>query len=217
MITLEGPRLPARSGRTRHLVVLLHGYGADGRDLIDLGSLWAAMLPDAAFVAPHAPQPCGEAPVGRQWFSLASRDPDALRRGARAAAPSLDAFLDAERDRNGLRDADVALVGFSQGAMMALHVGLRRQAAPAAVVGLSGRLVEPPLAGIGRPPVLLIHGALDDVVEPDALLAAVQALTAADVPCTWHLASKLGHEIDADVAGRAAAFLAAAFGAADTS
>ena len=213
MIQLDGPRLPARAGRTRRIVVLLHGYGADGRDLIGLGSLWATMLPDAAFVAPHAPQPCGEAPVGRQWFSLASRDPDALRRGARAAAPCLDAFLDAERDGSGLRDADVALVGFSQGAMMALHVGLRRRAAPAAVIGLSGRLVEPPPAGADRPPVLLIHGDEDDVVAPDALPAAVQALTAAEVPCTWHLAAGLGHAIDADVADRCAAFLAAAFGA----
>src|SRR5215469_15334473 len=169
---LDGPRLEPRSGPARALVVFLHGYGADGNDLIDIGRAWQGLLPQAAFVSPHAPEPCGMAPVGRQWFPLTFRDPNERWVGANAAAPILNRFLDKELQRRDLPASALALVGFSQGTMMALHVGLRREAPPAAIVGYSGLLVLPPNAApdkvageiVSRPPVLLIHGDRDDLI-----------------------------------------------------
>src|SRR5476649_1454469 len=140
---LDGPRIEPRSGTARHLVVFLHGYGADGNDLIDIGRTWQGLLPDAAFVSPHAPRPCGQAPVGREWFPLTFRDPNERWVGVQAAAPGLNNFLDAELKRRNLPPQALALVGFSQGTMMALHVGLRRPVAPAAIVGYSGMLCTP--------------------------------------------------------------------------
>ena len=114
-----------------------------GNDLIELGRVWQTALPDAAFVSPHAPEPCGQAPVGRQWFPLTFRDPDERWIGVNKVAPTLERFIDAELGRLQLPPSALALVGFSQGTMMALHVGLRRAVAPAAIVGYSGLLVLP--------------------------------------------------------------------------
>ena len=128
---IDGPRLAPRSGSARQLVVFLHGYGADGNDLIEIGRAWQPLLPQAAFVSPHAPEPCGQAPTGRQWFPLTFRDPNERWIGVNKAAPMLERFLDAELARHGLPASALALVGFSQGTMMALHVGLRRATPPA--------------------------------------------------------------------------------------
>src|SRR3954468_10847343 len=129
-VELDGPRIEPKRGPAKQLVVFLHGYGADGNDLIDIGRAWQPLMPQAAFVSPHAPQPCGQLPTGRQWFPLTNRDPNERWNGATAAAPMLQGFLDAELGRRNLPLAALALVGFSQGTMMALHVGLRRAAAP---------------------------------------------------------------------------------------
>src|SRR5882757_11460619 len=127
---LDGPRIEPRSGTAKQLVVFLHGYGADGNDLIEIGRAWQALLPNAAFASPHAPRPCGQAPMGREWFALTFRNPDERWLGVNAAAPLLEHFLDAELARHELPPSALALVGFSQGTMMALHVGLRRALAP---------------------------------------------------------------------------------------
>src|SRR5215203_6310096 len=118
---LTGPRLPPRSGRPKQLVVFLHGYGADGNDLIEIGRQWQRWLPDAAFVAPHAPELMAMGGGGRQWFPLTFRDPHERWRGVNLAGPGLEALLDGELTRNGLPPQKLALVGFSQGTMMALH------------------------------------------------------------------------------------------------
>lgn len=196
---IGGPRLAPRTGPAEALVVFLHGYGADGNDLIDIGRLWANVLPTAAFVAPHAPEPCGEAPTGRQWFPLPGIDPHTLSAGVRYAAPALNAFLDAELTAHGLSDDRLVLVGFSQGTMMALHVGPRRAKAPAGIVGYSGLLAAPEsLAGEvrQRPPVLLVHGEADPLIPPTALFAAAQALGDAGFALEWHLRPGLAHGID---------------------
>src|SRR2546428_11997739 len=180
MAELDGPRLEPRSGPARQLVVFLHGYGADGNDLIDIGRAWQPLLPEAAFVSPHAPRPCGQAPMGREWFPLTFRDPNERWSGVNAAAPVLTRFLHAELALRGLPASALALVGFSQGTMMALHVGLRRATPPIAIVGCSGLLVVPPdtnpdklAAEIkSRPPVLLIHGDQDDLIPAQALFHA---------------------------------------------
>jgi phospholipase/carboxylesterase len=217
---LDGPRLEPRSGPARRLVVFLHGYGADGNDLIDLGRAWQPLLPDAAFVSPHAPEPCGQAPVGRQWFELTFRNPNERWVGANKAAPVLERFLDAELARRKLAPSALALVGFSQGTMMALHVGLRRAVAPAAIVGYSGILVIPddvtPQAVApeitSRPPVLLVHGDQDDLIPPQALLQSAQALGVLGVPVEWHLSHGVGHGIDQEGLRHGGTFLARRFG-----
>ena len=136
MALLSGPRMPPRAGGPpRQLVVLLHGVGADGQDLIELAPAMAAALPGAAFVAPNAPEPCDMTAFGCQWFSLRDRRPDALLLGVQAAASLIDAFLDAELERYGLADGQLALLGFSQGAMLALLVAPRRTRPLAAVLG----------------------------------------------------------------------------------
>jgi phospholipase/carboxylesterase len=214
---IDGPRLePQAGGAARQLVVFLHGYGADGNDLIDIGRAWQPLLPHAAFVSPHAPDACGQAPMGRQWFPLTMRDPDERWTGANAAAPVLQRFLDAELERRKLPPSALALVGFSQGTMMALHVGLRRAAAPFAIVGYSGLLIVPPDANPdnmaadikARPPILLIHGDHDDRIPPEALFHATGALAALEVPVEWHLSAGIGHGIDQEGLRHGGEFLA---------
>jgi phospholipase/carboxylesterase len=217
---LDGPRLDPRSGKARRLVVLIHGYGADGNDLIELGRAWAPLLPDTAFVAPHAPEPCAGAPTGRQWFALDLRDMGERWRGVTRAAPVLEAFLAAELARRNLPGSALALVGFSQGTMMALHVGLRRPETLAAIVGYSGLFAMPEgpnaadqaLAEIrSRPPVLLAHGAQDDLIPAQALFVSANALAAAGLPVEWHLSPDIGHGIDAEGLRQGGEFLARAF------
>ena len=210
--TLDGPGFgPAAGGRARSLVVLLHGLGADGHDLIQLAPHWAELLPSTAFVSPHAPFPCDMAPYGRQWFSLQDRDPHRIRSGVAAAAPILDAFLDATLEAHRLDDSALALVGFSQGTMMSLHVAPRRARAIAGVVGFSGALVgAEDLATELRstPPVLLVHGDADQVVPFSAMAAAQSALSAAGVEVTTERRPGLPHSIDEVGLEKAAAFLA---------
>ncbi len=213
---LDGPRLEPRSGAAKKLVVFLHGYGADGKDLIEIGRAWQQFLPDAAFVSPHAPEPCAGAPMGRQWFPLTFRDPDERWRGVNAAAPALNRFLDAELARRKLPASALALVGFSQGTMMALHTGLRRATAPAAIVGYSGLFVlpnnaEPDVVAAeikSRPPVLLVHGDQDDLIPVEALFHATQALAALEVPTEFHISGGIGHGIDQEGLRHGGEFLA---------
>ena len=200
MSRLSGPRVaPQSGGAAKQLVVLLHGVGADGADLIGLAPALARFLPHAAFVAPNGPDPCDMAPFGYQWFSIQDMQASTRLNGVRQAAPALDAFIDAELARLGLGENRLVLIGFSQGAMMALHVGLRRAKALAGIVSHSGILVgERLLAGElrSRPPVLLTHGALDEVLPVQALPVAEGTLRAAGVRVEAHVMPDLGHGID---------------------
>ena len=177
-VTLDGPRLPAKSTAPKQLVVFLHGYGANGNDLIAIGMQWRNLMPDAAFVAPNAPEACGHVPGGRQWFRLTMQDPNERWTGVNKAAPVLDAFLDAELDRHGLDDSKLALVGFSQGTMLALHAGLRRPGRQPLSSAIRANLSLPsqirlrpsrPGPPASLPPILLIHGSQDDVIPAEAL------------------------------------------------
>jgi phospholipase/carboxylesterase len=202
MVTLDGPRVaPASGGRARQLVVLLHGLGADGADLIDLAPHWAAALPDAAFVAPNAPEACDMSPFGRQWFSLQDRTPARIEAGLRAVRPVLEAFLERELTRHALPPEALALVGFSQGCMLALFAGLRMARGPAAILGYSGALVAPESLAtdaLARPPVLLVHGEADEVVPAARSRAAESALRAAGLPVRALYRPGLAHGIDAE-------------------
>ncbi len=216
MATLTGPSVaPTSGGPARQLVIFTHGYGSNGSDLIGLAGFLAERLPDAAFVSPNAPEPVPGFPgEAYQWFGLSRLDPDLMDEGARVAAPKLNAFIDAELARYGLPASACALVGFSQGTMMALHVGLRRAEPLGAVVGFSGLLTGPqtlPAEIRSRPPVLLAHGDRDDRVPIQALFAALESLGAAKAPVLWHICPGAGHTITEDGLDLAARFLRDAF------
>jgi phospholipase/carboxylesterase len=211
MPRLSGPsRPPASGGKPRRLVILLHGLGADGNDLIGLAPYWARLLPDAEFLSPNAPFPCDMAPYGYQWFSSQDRSPDAVLGGVRAAAPILDAFIDEALEQRGLGSGELALVGFSQGTMMSLFVGLRRAEPVAGIVGFSGRLLAPELLASelrSRPPTLLVHGTEDPLVPYSSLAAAETTLKAAGVPVETVTSVGIGHSIDDQGLRRGGQFL----------
>ena len=215
MAGLDGPRFGAQPGRARQLVVVLHGLGADGQDLIQLAPDWAGALPDAAFIAPDAPDPCDMAPYGRQWFSVRDRSPAVMAAGVTQAAAALGPLVEAELARFGLPPEALALAGFSQGAMMALQLGLRGRPSPAAILAYSGALLAPEsLAAelLARPPVLLVHGEADDIVPVAASRGAEAALRAAGVPVEAHYRPGLPHAIDPVGVATGARALARAFG-----
>jgi phospholipase/carboxylesterase len=211
LMALSGPsRPPVAGGQPRRLVILLHGLGADGEDLIGLQQYWGRLLPEAAFVAPDAPFPCDMAPYGYQWFSVQDRSPPAVLAGVRAAAPSLDAFIDEELQKRGLDESRAALVGFSQGTMMALYVGLRRARPLAGILGYSGRLIAADLlAGElrSRPRVLLVHGTEDPLVPFPAMAEAEAALRAAGVAVETLACPGVAHAIDPEGLARGGRFL----------
>ena len=200
MLELSGPsQKPADGQPPRALVVLLHGLGADGNDLIGLAPYWAPHLPHVEFVSPNAPFPCDMAPYGRQWFSLQDRSPDAVLAGVRMAWGILDGFLDAELARTGLAADRLALVGFSQGTMMSLFTGPRRAERIAGIVGYSGRLVgaEALAAELkSRPPATLVHGDADEILPVSSLPEAVKGLEAAGIEVASTVRPRLGHSID---------------------
>ncbi len=221
MTKLDGPRVaPASGGPARQLVVLCHGYGSNGQDLIGLVPFWREALPDAAFVAPNAPEPVPLAPGGYQWFPINRMDRSELDAGVDAAAPVLEAFLDQELTRTGVSPDKLALVGFSQGTMMSLHVGLRREVAPAGILGYSGVLPAPERLKSeirSRPPVLLIHGDLDPMIPVAALHTSVRVLGEAGVDVRWHVSRGVPHSIGQDGVDLGREFLSACLAGEDGS
>ncbi len=207
-------RQPSSGKPPRQIVLLLHGYGSNGADLISFAQMWQAALPDALFLAPNAPQSCGH--QAYQWWPLTAFTPQALAAGAASAAGSIDAFIDRKLDQYGLTDESLAIVGFSQGTMMALHVGLRRREQVAAVVGYSGMLTGGPELSeqmVTKPPVLLVHGDLDQVVPVAALHAAKSELGRLGVPVTAHVSAGIGHTVDPDGLRMGVEFIASNFSA----
>jgi len=211
---LNGPAFkPANGKNPSSLVVLLHGVGADGNDLIGLAPFWAPLLPETEFLAPDGPEPCDMAPFGRQWFSLQDRSPEAILAGVQASAPILDEFLDDVLKERGLGDDKLALVGFSQGTMMSLYVGLRRARPCAAILGYSGALVGPLLLAKeirSRPKTLLVHGDADPLMPFASMANAQKTLAAAGVPVETFACPGLGHAIDQAGLQRGGEFLRAA-------
>jgi phospholipase/carboxylesterase len=212
---LKFGRKAARSGRAKSVVVFVHGYGADGADLLGLGDALAPHLPDTVFVAPDAPQPCVGNPFGFQWFPIPWLDgssEEAAREGMAASVTLLNAFLDARLAEEGVGPEALALVGFSQGAMMSLHVAPRRPVAVAGVVAISGRLLVPELLAreaVVKPPVLLVHGDQDPVVPFEDMGLAGDALVSAGFETFGHVMQGTGHGIAPDGLGVTLQFLKA--------
>ena len=201
---LKFGRKPAASGRAKSLVVFVHGYGANGADLLDIGDVLAPHLPDTAFVAPDAADRIPGAPSGYQWFPIPRFDGSSEAQataGLQRSVQDLNAFLDQRLAYEGLGPEALALVGFSQGAMMSLEVAPRRAVAPAAVVAISGRLIQPERLKAevtARPPVLIMHGDQDQVVAFEEMALAADALVAAGFDTYGHVMQGMGHGISQD-------------------
>ncbi len=215
---LQGPSREAESGNADALVIFVHGYGADGNDLVGLGQTLAPYLPNVKFLAPNAPDPCTNNPMGFQWFPIpwldGSSDDDA-QAGAERAFEMLDEYLELTAQAEGIGPDRTVLFGFSQGTMMSLHVGLRRDPSLAGIVGFSGRLLQPERLEdeiASQPPVLLVHGQIDDVVPPSSMPEAEAALLAAEVPVMTHESPGVGHGIAPDGLGLALQFIAQSLG-----
>lgn len=215
MTKLQGPSYgPHNDGKAGHMAILLHGYGADGNDLIGLAPVLGPLMPDVIFHAPNAPQLCEGNPFGYQWFPVSRLDPQLALAGVRGAAADVDAFLDEKMAELGLDESKTALVGFSQGTMMALHVGLRRAKPLAGIIGFSGMLAGPEVLKDeirSRPPVLLTHGDKDEMLPHDLSHRAAQALEQNNVKVGLHIAEGVGHGIDETGLSAAARFLLEAF------
>ena len=213
--SLSGPEAATSSGKAaKQLVILLHGYGSNGEDLFSLTPNLRQILPDAAFISPNAPFDCEMMPPGYpgyQWFSLADGiTPDTIASGARDAGAILDAFIDAQLERFSLSDKDLALIGFSQGTMVALHTVLRRKKPVGAMIGYSGLLAAPDKLAeeiVSRPPVFLAHGTADEVVPFDLMAVTEEALRANDVEVESVICPGLGHGIDGEGLSKGLAFL----------
>ena len=215
MKIVNGASLQPRSGgKPKQIVLLLHGFGSNGQDMIGLAPTWQQALPDALFVAPHAPQR-SIAGIGYQWWPLSDISPRALALGAASAVPAIEALIDRKLDQYGLTDADLAIVGFSQGTMMALYVGLRRKQRVAAIVGYSGMLTgaaELKYEIQSRPPVLLVHGSHDAIVPVAALHTAEAELKRLEVEVTTHVSNGIDHTVDPVGLRLGCEFLRAGFG-----
>jgi phospholipase/carboxylesterase len=206
---LDGPRRAPVSGQAADsLIIFLHGYGSNGDDLISLAPYWERLVPNTAFASPNAPEAIPGMAGAYQWFALTHMDPAVIARSARGAAPILTAFITAEMARHNVGPDRTVLVGFSQGTMMALEVGLAWPTALAGIIGFSGALVGFEKA-VSKPPVLLIHGDQDDRVPYGASVAGVAALGAAGIDAKLHTSPRTAHSISMDGLQAAAGFLKA--------
>lgn len=209
-MSLDGPRLAPLSGsKPNALTILIHGYGSNGEDLISLARMIQPALPNNAFVAPNAPLQMPAMAAAYQWWPIETFSMVERAVGAASATPVLDAFITQELEETGLSSDRLLLIGFSQGSMMALHVGLRRPDPVAGIIGISGMLVAPETLEAEirtRPPVLLIHGTADEVVPFDSMELASTALTAAGIGVETHVSPDLGHSVGQDGLAAATTF-----------
>lgn len=198
-MVLDGPRLEPAAGPAEYLVILCHGYGSNGDDLISIAPDLRSYLPNAYFVSPNGPQRVAGF-FGYRWFpvSLIGRSPDQMKHDVLGAIPIVNAFADTELAKLNLGPERLILVGFSQGAMTVLNSGIRREVPPAAVVAFAGGIVS--TENLPRraeaPPVMLIQGAEDRQGDPARVAEALETLKDAGVPVQSHTLPGLGHSID---------------------
>jgi phospholipase/carboxylesterase len=215
---LQFKRRPPASGEVKSVVVFLHGYGADGEDLLGLADPLSPHMPDTAFIAPDAPQDCDGAPNGYQWFPIpwidGSSDEEASE-AALKAVQDLDAFVSQVLEQEGISPDQLIIFGFSQGAMLALRTLPLRDVPVGGIVACSGRLLDPESFSetvLSKPAVLLMHGDQDDLVPPGHFNEAGQALEAAGFETFGHVMEGTGHGISPDGLSVALAFMMARLG-----
>ena len=199
---LDGPALPPfAGGAPQKIVILCHGYGANGQDLAGLAIGWREPFPHTAFFSPNAPEPVPGMPGGYQWWGISSFSPQEREEGVAQAAPILDGFITETLDNAGLTEADLALVGFSQGTMMALHVGLSRPHKVAGILGYSGAIASADLLApqiTHKPPIQLVHGDMDQMIPPGAMDSAATFLRSEGLDVATHVSRGVGHGIAPD-------------------
>lgn len=211
-------RRPAASGKTNSVVLFLHGYGADGADLLGLADPLGPHMRDTTFIAPDAPEKCAGNPFGYQWFPIPWLDGSSeaeMVAGVVSAAEDIDAFIGQVLEQEGITPDRLIVFGFSQGTMMALHVVPRRAEAIAGLVAFSGRVLDPENFAEGilcRPPVLLVHGDQDEMVPPEHFREAGQTLEAAGFDVYGHVMEGTGHGIAPDGLSVALTFMAERLG-----
>ncbi|MFH1158493.1 MAG: dienelactone hydrolase family protein [Pseudomonadota bacterium] len=217
--TLDGPFLPPKSGKAKQMVMFLHGYGANGEDLLSIGADMADTFPDTVFLSPNAPEPCEAFPAGFQWFPIRSADGTVSKELDRAEtirkpAAVLNSFIDAQLTQWGVDESRLIVIGFSQGSMMALYAMPRRAKPCAGIISYSGMLIDAAglkAQGIVRPPVLAVHGDADEVVPPFNLKAIQEGFSAAGFNIETVLRPALGHGIDQPGLARGVKFIKKAF------
>ena len=199
---ISGPIIEPSSGNPpKQMIIFVHGYGADGNDLIGLANYFQSTLPEAIFLSPHAPEACSMNPSGYQWFDLTSTDPAVLWSKILVAADHLNEFIDSKLLEYNIAEENLALIGFSQGTMMSLHVSLRRKNTMAAVLGYSGRLIGADLLKddlISKPSIYLIHGDQDPMVPYQESLTAEKVLKEYSVDIKTHISEHTQHSIAED-------------------
>lgn len=214
-MNINGPSIsPINGNDPKQLVIFCHGYGADGNDLIGLANYFQQALPDAYFVSPNAPEKCPMNPMGYQWFDFSSNDPELIWNKVNEAGNILNNFIDLKLKELNLEDKDLSLVGFSQGTMMSLHVGLRRINSLSSIVGFSGRLIrEDTLKSElkSKPPIYLIHGDQDPMVPFQDTLNAEKILKDHNIDIQTHISKNTQHSIAQDGLEIAIKFLSTNF------
>ena len=199
---ISGPVIEPSSGNSpKQMIIFVHGYGADGNDLIGLANYFQSTLPEAIFLSPHAPEACSMNPSGYQWFDLTSTDPAVLWSKILVAADHLNEFIDSKLLEYNIAEENLALIGFSQGTMMSLHVSLRRKNTMAAVLGYSGRLIGADLLKddlISKPSIYLIHGDQDPMVPYQESLTAEKVLKEYSIDIKTHISEHTQHSIAED-------------------
>ena len=199
---LDGPEIKSRSGKApKNLVLFMHGVGEDGRNIYDICMVLNRCIPDTHFLCPNGPFPYDMGFDGYQWFSLQDRSEHVLLEGINKALPIVNEYIDYNLKRFNLNDSNLAIMGFSQGCMMALHLGLRRPNPPACVIGFSGALIGGSALKnykTNNPPIILSHGDLDQVVELNMMKNSVDLLKKLNKNVESHIFRGLSHELNED-------------------
>ena len=207
---LQGPELKPLNGKAKQLIIFLHGLASDGDDLIALAPYLQKEFPDAHFLSPNATAIYDMAPYGYQWMSVKDRSPEVLYKQLEEVRPKLEEYITTKLDALEVTSDKLALIGFSQGTMTALHVALRFKKAIACVVGFAGALIAPDKLSVdikNRPKVCLIHGKEDDIVNFERMAEAQNILQQCDVSVSTNAISNLKHSIDSSALNIAKKFL----------
>jgi len=198
-----------KKNKIKHLVVVLHGYGADGDDIIGVGNELDDFFPEVEFIAPTAPYICDNNQHGYQWFEIPSVNKYALNNEIKSSAMQLNNFIDNELNIRNLTASDVSIVGFSQGGMMALYLGVTRSNKPLSIISFSGLMLQGVdiKKNIKAPSILMLHGEIDTVISNEYLTSSVNYFKNANIKIESHLIKGLGHGIDRTCISIGASFL----------